>query len=63
MPIFFILSEIKEFVFLISGFSTFHLMKTTTPGPYNAQFNTLLTPTVSQTKLPQQLDFWTIRLQ
>ena len=47
----------------IYEFATFHLMKVTSPGPYNAIFKTLLTPTVSQTKWPQQLDFLTDQLK
>ena len=37
-------------IFNFEGFPTFHIMKTTTSGPYNALFNTFLTHTGSQIK-------------
>ena len=52
LTIFFILSEIWRITLWIIRFLTFHLMKTTTPGPYNDIFSTLYTLTVTQVKWP-----------
>ena len=49
-------------IFSMPFFFKFKL-KTTSPVPYTAIFNTLWTPIMSQPKLPKQLDFLTDQSQ
>ena len=61
MPIFFILSEIEEFLFGLKDFQLYTVWRWPLLG--HIMLSILLAPTVSQAKWPKQLDFWTNQLQ